>query len=148
MTRKIASTFVALIAAVALLSGCGAASPIATAEIYSASDGVRLDFSNGVRVENLFFLTAEPGAAVRPMGAIVNDSNEPAEITIEVAGHVATYAVDAKSLLNLEADGGIYEGIELTPGTNTPATIISGGPASYDIPVLDGTIPPYEDFLP
>lgn len=148
MTRKIAPAFVALIAAMALLSGCGAASPIQTAEIYSPSDGVRVEFSNGVRLENFFLLTAESGAAVRPMGAIVNTSQNDAEVTIDIEGVVTIYSAEADSVLNLETDGVVLDGLSLTPGTNTPVTITSGGLITYDIPVLDGTIPPYDEYLP
>ena len=148
MTRKIASLFVALTATVALLTGCGASNPITTAEPYSPSDGVRIELSDGVRFENLFFLTAETGSTVRPMGSIVNGSANPAQVTITVADVSATYDVPANEVFSLQDEGGVLDGASLTPGTNTPTTVTTAGSVTKDVPVLDGTIPPYDQFLP
>lgn len=148
MTRKIASTFVALVAAVALLSGCGAASPIQTSENYAPSDGVRLEFSNGVRLENFFLLTADEGAPVRLMGAIVNDAESDADVQLDIDGQLVEVTAPASGVLNLEAEEIVIEGVSALPGTNLAVMINSGGSQTYEIPVLDGTLPPYDEFLP
>ncbi|MDN5557970.1 MAG: hypothetical protein L0G23_00825 [Ruaniaceae bacterium] len=148
MTRKIASRIAALAATAALLSACGAASPIQTKENYAPSDGVRIEFSNGVRFENFFLLTADAGEPIRPMGSIVNSSNSAAEVTIDVDGNVQTHELPANTVLSLETDGTIIDGVDALPGTNIPVTVTSGGVTIYDVPVLDGTIPPYDELLP
>ena len=148
MTRKIASRIAALAATAALLSACGASSPIQTAENYAPSDGVRIEFSNGVRFENFFLLTASEGEPIRLMGSIVNASSSPTEVTIDVGGTVQTHTVAANSVLSLQSDGAIIQGVDALRGTNLPVTLTSGGATTYDVPVLDGTLPPYDEFLP
>ena len=115
MTRKIASRIAALAATAALLSACGASSPIQTAENYAPSDGVRVEFSNGVRFENFFLLTASEGEPIRLMGSIVNASSSPTEVTIDVGGTVQTHTVAANSVLSLQSDGAIIQGVDALP---------------------------------
>src|SRR5690625_1260084 len=56
----------AAIGAAALLAGCSWMTPIQTAELYAAGDGVRVEIGvPEVRVENLMVLAAEEGAEGR-----------------------------------------------------------------------------------
>ncbi|MGM0386260.1 MAG: hypothetical protein ACQERF_09825, partial [Actinomycetota bacterium] len=77
----------ALAAAAALsLGACGWASPIQTQVIYAPSDGVRLDLSDGVRVENLLVLTGGNFDDGWVLGSVANDRNTEVTVTVEVAG--------------------------------------------------------------
>lgn len=148
MTRTPALRIAALVGAAALLTGCGAASPIQTQELYAPSDGVRLELGGGIRVENIFLLTEDAGSPTRPIGALVNDSATDAEVTLIVGSDSQTFTIGPEGVVNLEDAAGVIEGADTVPGSTFAVQFVAGGSTIYDVPVLDGTLEPYDQLLP
>lgn len=133
--------------AAGLLGGCGFASPIQTQQTYAASDGVRVQLSDDVRIENLLLLTAAEGEPGRLLGAVVNGSGDDATVSIDVGGEVTEVHVAAGQTANL-ADEEPLAAVGAAPGATIEVSIEFAGTTVRAIPVLDGTIPPYDEYLP
>ncbi|UFU07184.1 hypothetical protein [Ruania halotolerans] len=150
-TRRLAAVL-ALAATTAL--GAGACSPITTMEMYAPSDGVRADLGESIRVENLMVLSASEGGAGAVLGAVVNDGAEPTEVTLTAEGVSGglVLSVDAGATLLLGPD---HEDVTLPAVAVPPGAVLEmqvsapeAGSTSLDVPVLDGAIPPYDEYLP
>lgn len=148
----------------ALLAGCSATNPVTTAMNYDASDGVSASVGD-VRLLNLLVASngdGEPGAV---LGAVSNEG-EDARVAIAVAGgEPQAFPVDAGQvvLLGSAATGGeegaaggqTTEEVELE-AVDVPAgalleleiTTDLGGTRTVSVPVVDGSLPPYEDLVP
>ncbi|MDO4605957.1 MAG: hypothetical protein Q4B12_01380 [Bowdeniella nasicola] len=155
MPRRRFARAAAVLAAAALgvsaLSACTPASPIKTKKPYAASDGVRAQFDSTLRAENLMLLTKEKGAPAQLYGALVNNSTEPATFIVAVEGtDPVQVKVPGNSTVHLPQEGATPVSGEFTPGGTVPASASTdrGGSVSLHVPVLDGTIPPYDEVLP
>ncbi|MDO5700461.1 MAG: hypothetical protein Q4P36_03205 [Bowdeniella nasicola] len=139
-----------LIVAASGLGACTAASPTMTAKSYAASDGVRIEFNTALSVENLMILTAGSAADASLHGALVNNGDEPATfaLTIGEGNEQLRYTVEAHSVVNLPADDDTIAG-SYTPGAVTPVQIDAEGAGLREaaVPVLDGTLPPYDEHV-
>ncbi|WP_448070852.1 hypothetical protein [Georgenia yuyongxinii] len=148
--RRSAIAATALGAALAL-AGCSVANPITTQMEYAPSDGVRVEVTDGVVVENLMVLTESEGAEGRVVGAVVNRSGEPAVVTLSLGegASAVPVRVPAGGTADLLADGVTVPSVGVPPGAMLPSTVGAegAGQVSVDVPVLDGTIPPYDEVL-
>lgn len=141
----------AVLGASALVASCSFMTPIQTTELYNAGDGVRVEVSERVRVENLMVLTAEEGGEGQVLGALVNDTSDEVTIGLTIADGGIEIAVPAGEsvLLGPEelvvipavptAPGGLAEGFVRASGHGT---------VSAAVPVLDSTLPQYADHVP
>lgn len=148
---RVAAALAAAGLGVSALSACTAASPIKTKKPYAASDGVRAQFDTNLRAENLMLLTEEKGAPAQLYGALVNNSTEPATFIVAVEGiDPVQVKVPGNSIVHLPQEGAAPVAGNFTPGGTIPASASTdrGGSVSLNVPVLDGTIPPYDEVLP
>jgi hypothetical protein len=135
-------------------TGCNMLAPQATTIIYSASDGVNVPDSGPVVVRNAMVIADEEGTAGNLIGAIVNRSEEEQTLTIEVAdsGEALAVRVPARGRISLgvDEDAILLEKLGATPGETIGLTFQSGDESGTlaQIPVLDGTLPQYEEFVP
>lgn len=148
MHRTRAAALAAAPLAALLLGGCGFASPIQTQQTYSASDGVRVSLADGVRIENLMVLTSAEGEAGQLLGAVVNGSADDARVSISVSGDVTNVRVPAGETVSLLEESEPITAVEAPPGATVEASIEFRGTTVRAIPVLDGTIPPYDEYMP
>lgn len=143
----------AAIGAAALLAGCSVMTPIQTAELYAAGDGVRAEIADGggVRVENLMVLAEEEGAEGAVYGALVNDTTEEVTIgvTIGVGGIELPVGAGESVLLGVDEEV-VIPAVPAAPGGVVEATLRAEGHGTVPIsvPVLDGTLPQYADLVP
>jgi hypothetical protein len=151
------TTVLARAAAVTLaalaLSACSAINPITTGDDYQASDGVHLEIGDDARAQNLLVMTTAQDAPAVLTGSIHNSGDEALVVTISFDGTIATEVTvepNATAQLGTGAEATLVQGTSpAAPGTlavvqvGTPET----GPLSVDVPVVDGTIPPYQDVI-
>ena len=134
-----------------LLAGCSVANPITTAQPYAPSDGIRVALTDDVSVENLMVLTKGKGQEGHLLGAVVNRSGENVEVTFTIGegGASVPVRVDAGDEVNFTDAGITTQSVDAAPGATVPATVSmpSAGDTQVQIPVLDGTIPPYDEYL-
>ncbi len=151
--RSITAAGVALAGVLAaVLSGCSATNQITTAQVYSASDGVRAELGD-LTAENLLVLSAgkdEPGSL---QGAFTNRGDDTLTVTVtsdgEQVGKVRVKAGATQLLGGTHGDDVVFD-TQAAPGALTTLTIDTGEGGSQDIqvPVLDGTLPEYADIVP
>ncbi len=155
----------AALAAGLLLTGCSATNPMLTQLDYDASDGLAVELGDvrGINILVVASAEGEPGVLV---GALTNESDEDTTVELTLTGEEGA-AGDPVSV-DLPAFGTVsFGGAESTEGRvqaedvefeQVPARpgafvelqvrIDTGETATRRVPVLDGTIPPYDELLP
>ncbi|MFH5823464.1 hypothetical protein [Georgenia sp. AZ-5] len=140
-----------LCCAALMLGGCSFLNPINTLEEYAPGDGVRLDLTEDVTAENLMVLTRGAGAPGHLLGAIDNGAVEDVVVTVVlgVDGPAIRVEVPANELVNFGDTQVIVPSVDEPPGATLTSAIWAEGSDVYPvyIPVLDGTLPPYDRYL-
>jgi len=153
LARNTRTRLVALIAlgGTLTLAGCSVASPITTAHPYAPSDGIRVAVTDEVAVENLMILTEGEGQEGHLLGAVVNRSGEDVEVSFSFEGGSGSVPVrvDAGDFVNFTDAGITISNVDAAPGATVTTTVSAptAGDTEVHVPVLDGTIPPYDEFL-
>lgn len=134
--------------------GASACSPIETMQPYSPSDGIRGELGEQIRVENLMILSPAEGADGTVLGAVTNTTTSPADVSFSVDG------VSGALQVNVPAEGTVLLGpdhetltlssVPVPPGAVLDVQISTSavGSVTLGVPVLDGTIPPYDEYVP
>ena len=134
-----------------VLGGCSAANPITTQRAYAPSDGIRVQVADGVSVENLLVLTEGEGQPGHVLGAVVNRSTQDVRVSLKLgeSGSPIPVSVPAEGQVNLGNQKATTPSVSVPPGATLPATVGANGVGeiSVEVPVLDGTIPPYDEYL-
>lgn len=137
-------------------TGCSMISPQATTIEYNASDGVAVD-AGELEIRNALIVADEDGVAGNFLAAIVNDSDSTARLDLEFGDGSAavseTILVPANTVISLGVDDEepiLIDGLDTMPGADYPVYFASGGEQGtlIDVPVLDGTLPYLEPFVP
>ncbi|WP_175477203.1 hypothetical protein [Ruania alba] len=134
--------------------GLGACSPITTMQTYAASDGVRGDLGESIRVENIMVLSSSEGAAGTLLGAVVNRGSEDTEVTLTVDGVSGGVPLSVEAgttlLLSPEHEDVTLPTVPVPPGAVLAVQVSApeAGSLTLDVPVLNGDIPPYDEYLP
>lgn len=143
----------ASVAAGALLLTSCAGAPIRTTMPYAPSDGARVDLDDRTRANNLMVVSEGEGAEGTLLGALTNSSSEPVTFQLEVDGaDPVTVPVEARETVLLGTEDGVQatlSAVDAIAGANLDATLTAGdSSAQFALPVLDGTLPEYADYLP
>ena len=146
--KRASATLVLVLAA----AGCSTANPITTQRSYAPSDGVRVQLSDDVAAENLMILTRGEGQEGHLLGGVANRSTGGPTVTVTIeldGGSVYTFALGPNENVNLTDEDLMVTRVDAPPGATLPGTVSASnaGSQEVDIPVLDGTIPPYDQFL-
>ena len=148
-TRRIAAVG---LAAAALLgaTGCSAINPQATTIEYAPSDGIIANVGNA-QVRNLLLISSDPEAEGRYIGSVTNSSEEPIEVVLTVNGTATRLSVPGGETLSLEDSENehVIPNTGTIPGGMAQGTVeVDGQSQDVQIPVLDGTLPEYREFVP
>ncbi|MHB1064803.1 MAG: hypothetical protein ACYC1Z_10030 [Georgenia sp.] len=141
----------ALVVGSLALAGCSVVNPITTQGPYAPSDGVRVEVADRVSVENLMVLTTGEGEVGHVLGAVVNRSEQDVEVTLALGegGSTIPVGVAAGETVNLTDAGISLAEVAVAPGAMLDSLIgaTGSGDVAVAVPVLDGTIPPYDEYL-
>lgn len=134
-------------------AGCSMIAPQATTIDYSASDGVNIPPSGPLDVRNAMVIADESGTAGNFIAAIVNDTDEPQTLVFGFGDDTTTLRVPARERISLGVDGEepiLLEDIDTLPGATLPMSFQSGDGEGVrtEVPVLDGLLPYYTEFVP
>lgn len=133
-------------------AGCAYMTPQATTLTYSASDGVNGTVGD-VRVLNLLALS-EDGEDVAFIGSVVNTGTEAATVVFESVDNTSlseTVRVGAGETVRLGIDEPLLlTGIDAEVGGIVPIYVQYGSEQGSEllVPVLNGDLPEYAEFLP
>jgi hypothetical protein len=133
-----------------VLGGCAVGNPITTQYSYAPSDGVRVQAADGVSVENLMVLTEGEGQPGHLLGAVVNHTTQDVRVSLTVGqGSAVPVHVPAEGEVNLADQKVTTSSVSVPPGATVPGTVSADGTGeiSVEVPVLDGTLPAYDQYL-
>ncbi|WP_225755129.1 hypothetical protein [Actinotalea sp. Marseille-Q4924] len=146
----------ALLATSALVTaGCSATNPITTDIAYPPSHGLPVDISETAGLVNLMVLTAEEGGTGALYGAAWNDNTVPVDVTVALPDGtvLARVTVPAGGTVTLGSDQEVQIAVPEVPVR--PGAVMQllvgtdrGGQVVTPVPVLDGTLPPYDPLVP
>lgn len=154
MKSRLAASLVLSALVLTGATGCTFITHQASTIPYSPSDGVNIDDTAGpLQVRNALIVATDDGELGSLVAVIVNPTDEHATLTVEIEGTApVTVNVPAGRTVSL---GGTDEPVRIDPLGVTPgatvATYFQSGDATgatAEVPVLDGTLPYYEDLLP
>ena len=155
-TRRIASSLV-LAAALALgASGCSLIAPQGTLEPYAPSDGVDVTIEN-IAVRNLLLIADESGENFNVVFTGVNNTADDAIVRITFVKGSSEASADfnlapgSTSFGNPEGETApqLVSISDLQAGETVEAyfEVAGGGEAKYMVPVLDGTLAEYQQYV-
>ena len=151
---KLAMATAALGIGLLSVTGCGYINPQQTSEQYSASDGTQTDLGP-LQLRNMMVISEGEDKPGRIIGAVYNDSARDVTLTISGDGGAqAELSVKKNSyaLLNEDsADEALLSTTGAKPGSLLELSVRESGTnqnAKFKVPVLDGTIVDYKQYLP
>jgi len=169
--RRLASRkgVAAALVSAALVASVSACSSVTTTIPYAASDGIRTSVGD-VSIVNFLVISNEDGSAGRVLGALTNNSRDASTVSITIpseGGQPHLFTVEPGETFNLNLDenktvvgdlgentndlaDGSQETTPVKPGTVVAAEVSATGtdPVTVQVPVLDGTLPEYADYVP
>lgn len=150
----------ALLAASALVAAgaMSACAPIETNLPYDPSDGTRVELAGSFRGDNLMIVSGAEGEAGQLLGGLSDLSGDGADLTLTLPDGTTldpvrvpaqgTIYLDPKGTTDQYADVVVAD-MPVPPGATMKLTITSGaGSTTADVPVLNGDIDPYGEYLP
>jgi hypothetical protein len=133
------------------ISGCSVINEQSTTRQYAASDGIVEDLGP-VELRNILIVSAEEGTPGAILGTIFNTSDEPVQVTIEGENETAEITIEGEDKYVFEEevdDDGTLSGISEIPGSLVDLDFSVGADtATYGVPVVDGTLEEYREFVP
>lgn len=133
-------------------TGCNMLAPQATTIDYSASDGINVPNLGDVKIRNVMIVANEDGTEGNLIGAFVNGSDESARVSIGVAGDTEELTVPARETVSLGVtdDPLSFSDLGARPGANIPVTFATADGTGEEImiPIIDGALPQYAEFVP
>jgi hypothetical protein len=150
---KLAMATAALAIGLLSLTGCGYINAQQTTQQYSSSDGTRTDLGP-LQLRNFIIVSDGEGKPGRVIGAVYNTSSNDVVLTIKGADGSQTQVPvkqKAYTMLNGSSDAAILSTTGAKPGALAEVTISENGTnkdAKFTVPVLDGTLVDYKNFLP
>lgn len=157
MKIRIASS-IALAAALALgATGCSLIAPQGTLEPYAPSDGVDVNIE-GIDVRNIMLIEDETGENFNVVFTAVNRTGAEQSVAMSFVSAdgeraSAEFSVPTGTTKFGNPDGEVAPVLVSVPGLAAGATIatyfqLAGAPeVQYDVPVLDGTLVEYRDYV-
>lgn len=133
------------------VSGCSFTAEQFTATPYAASDGIVKDVGP-LLLRNILIVGSDDEAAGRLIGTVFNTSDDPVELSIQAGTASTNITIDGQGEFRFEdetADDGTLEGLEDIPGSLVDVEFgVEGEDATFQVPVLDGTLEEYREFVP
>ncbi|WP_156135069.1 hypothetical protein [Arthrobacter sp. L77] len=133
------------------VSGCTFTTEQSTTTQYAASDGVVKDLGP-VLLRNVLIVGTEDGRTGRLVGTVFNTTDQPVELSIRAGGAETSITIDGDGEFRFEdetEDDATLEGLSGRPGSLVEVDFETDGEqATFQVPVLDGTLEEYRDFVP
>jgi len=143
----------AVAAAMLVLTACSAINPITTGKEYQASDGVDVAIGDTAEGLNLLVLTTAKDAPAVLTGSIHNSGQDEIVVRVSIDGTIATevtVAPSATTQLGTREGQTLVQGASpAAPGALAPVLLGTEelGAITVQVPVMDGTIPPYQEIV-
>lgn len=148
--RRVAAALVG-VAVLGLLTGCDLLAPQDTKYIQETADGVNGDIGP-IFIGNAVLLTAQASSPVSLVATLVNQGESSEEVHIVTTAGSETVTVKPSESVQLGTPDGqtvTFDGLDAKPGALAPVTFqTSTMTETLNVPVLDGSLPQYQDLVP
>ena len=132
-------------------TGCSAVNDQATTMEYSPSDGIVQNVGD-VQLRNVLIVSDGEGEPGRLMGTVLNASADPVTFELSVGGSNLSWNLPSggKVVYDDAPQADVLIGtVDVVPGTGMRAEATAGSEtATLNVPVVDGQVHYYEDYLP
>ncbi len=133
------------------VSGCSFTTDQSTTTPYAASDGIVKDLGP-VLLRNILIVGRDDETAGRLVGTVFNTSDDPVTLSIQAGGASTEVTIDGQGQFRFEeesSDDATLEGLEDIPGSLIDVEFdVEGEQAVFEVPVLDGTLEEYREYVP
>ena len=133
------------------VSGCNLTAEQSTTTQYAPSDGIVKDLGP-VLLRNVLIVGTDDDSEGRLIGTVFNTSDEPVTLSIEAGGTGAMIEIEGQGDVKLEdetEDDATLTGVDDIPGSLVDVVFeVDGEEATFGVPVLDGTLQEYREFVP
>ena len=133
------------------VSGCSFTAEQSTTTQYAASDGIVKDLGP-VLMRNILIVGRDDETAGRLVGTIFNSGDDPVNLSISAGGASTSFTIEGQGQIKLEdetSDDASLEGVDDIPGSLVDVDFeVNGDQATFEVPVLDGTLEEYREFVP
>ncbi|MHA7280722.1 hypothetical protein ACX80H_13310 [Arthrobacter sp. MDT2-2] len=133
------------------VSGCSFTTDQSTTAPYAASDGIVKDIGP-VLLRNVLVVGRDDETAGRLVGTVFNTSDQPVDLSIQAGGAATSVTIAGQGEYRFEdesADDATLEGLPDTPGSLIDVDFaVQGDEATFEVPVLDGTLEEYREYVP
>ena len=104
-----------------------------------------------IGLRNMMIVAESADSTGRLLGAVVNSSNSPVQLSLTGSGSTATITVPADGQIRFEdeANKTTVDRPGASPGALVNVTVrVNNESADVRVPVLDGTLPEYSSYVP
>ncbi|TYC98337.1 hypothetical protein FQ377_10530 [Arthrobacter echini] len=133
------------------VSGCNFTAPQGTTMVVAPSDGIVKDLGP-VLLRNILIVGTLDESEGRLVGTISNTSDDAVDLSIRAGGASTRITIEGGGELRFEdetGDDGTLAGVEDVPGSLVPVDFeVEGERATYEVPVLDGALEEYREYVP
>ncbi|MUK01397.1 hypothetical protein GM708_05325 [Vibrio cholerae] len=133
------------------VSGCSFTTEQSTTTQYAPSDGIVKDLGP-VLLRNILIVGRDDDAEGRLVGTVYNTSDEAVDLTIRTGSASTDITIDGQGEFRFEdetTDDGTLQGLDDIPGSLIDVDfVVEGEDATFQVPVLDGTLEEYREFVP
>jgi hypothetical protein len=133
------------------VSGCSFTADQSTADPYAASDGIVKDLGP-VLLRNILIVGRDDESTGRLVGTVFNTSDDPVDLSIQAGGAATSVTIEGQGQFTFEdetTDDATLESLEALPGSLVDVDFdVEGEEATFEVPVLDGTLEEYREFVP
>lgn len=151
VARRRAAAAIVGVAILGLLAGCDLIAPQDTKYIQETADGVNGDIG-AIFIGNAVLLTSDPSGTTGLVATLVNQGESNEDVRISTDSGTETVTVKPAESVQLGTPGGrsvTFEGLGAKPGSLAFVTFeTSTETETLNVPVLDGSLPQYQDLVP
>jgi len=150
-TRRRVSAALVAVAVLGLLTGCDLFAPQDTKYIQETADGVNGDVGE-IFIGNAVLLTQESSSPTSLVATLINQGESSEEVRIVTSAGSETVTVKPAESVQLGTSDGqsvTFDGLDAQPGALADVTFqTSTMTETLQVPVLDGSLPQYQDLVP
>ncbi|WP_426625622.1 hypothetical protein ACPPVW_06075 [Leifsonia sp. McL0607] len=151
LARRRVTAAIVGIAVLGLLSGCDLLAPQETKNISETADGVNGDIG-AIFIGNAVLLTSDPSGTTSLVATLVNEGESNEDVRISTESGTETVTVKPAESVQVGTSDGqsvTFEGLGAKPGSLAFVTFeTSTETETLNVPVLDGSLPQYQDLVP
>ncbi len=133
------------------VSGCNLVAPQSTTMVYAPSDGIVQELGP-VLLRNVLIVGTDDETDGRLVGTVFNTSDDDVDLSISAGGAATRVTIEGQGKLRFEDETAVdatLAGVEEVTGSLVDVDFeVDGEEATYEVPVLSGSLEEYREYVP